>query len=163
MVANDPVVIGSYYDCSIDRNVTSLSLLKIPNSKQIQVKPRKSYNIRVSAVNSCGISESSQILTIKTAAIQTISCLKLEPIKNMKACLFSWRSTVLGMNFVVLLITIFKNHVKYSTIYKGKKSECMIPNETLEQHEATEYVLQVSIMVDDKLKICENEYRWKKT
>lgn len=158
---HDPVVIGSYFDYKVDRNVTSVSLPKITNYKQIQVKPRKTYQVRVSAINSSGMCCATEPIAVKTASVQTLTCLRLETVTNMKEWLFSWKSTVFGMDFVVVLLTTFKTHINYSTIYKGKKNSCTIQKEIMEQNEATEYVLQVSIMIDDKVKVCENEFRWK--
>lgn len=86
-------IIRNYQDYTVNRR--SITSEKLPKKmfNQISVKPKKKYLIRVSSLNSYGISDANLALTVKTLSMPPISCLRLVSEQNNKYFTFTWMTS----------------------------------------------------------------------
>jgi hypothetical protein len=138
-------MVGIYKEnfCTIKRyvaykvNRSSMSSSNVPNLlglKHIALVPGRVYFIRVSSLNSCGLSKFCNITGFKTKcdnSCDVISDLKIEC--HIYFYLITWKSTLKDVDFTVIIEEFLPKEINKTTIYKGKKLMCKFSSDLLRQ------------------------------
>jgi host cell factor len=125
--------IKNYNSHVINRN--SITSDRIPNligSKIVVIEPGKTYNVRIGALNSIGLSEMSDVISVTTK--------KDDPINNLELINFNdvytlkWCSIFTEVEFLVSFEMKTENHGNHSvTLYRGTACQCEISKQLIEK------------------------------
>lgn len=123
--------IESYVVHSLNRNtLTSENIPNLIDYASESLISGSSYFIRVSAMNSCGISDYSAIPAYFTTDTQILIYDMILEHHPENFYFFAWSSLMKDVEFVVNLAVIFNdNHQIDANVYKGKDFSCIVQSE----------------------------------
>ncbi|XP_070493878.1 host cell factor 2-like [Chironomus tepperi] len=115
-------------------NKQTISSDCIPNligSKLVPIESGRTYCVRVSALNSIGLSEMSEMVKVKTKEDEPIY--NLELLSYLDFYILKWNSTFTDVEFLVSFEINTEQYVNSVTIYKGTANQCEISKNLLEK------------------------------
>lgn len=128
--------------------ITSDCIPNLIGSKLVSLESGKTYCVRVSALNSNGLSEMSDVVSVKTKEEDPIYNLELMSYNDFY--ILKWNSTLTDIEFLVSFEINTENYVNSVTIYKGIACQCEISKQLLDKTKISdEFKINIRAIASD--------------